>query len=164
MKEKRIGMFIGRQHLAFTQSEIDEVVENIKSQFIGNEFGFKYLGYEVNNECGISSLRINMSTPHYMGRDCEGARFDFKGIHFIFYKKKGELELNWEKKIYEPFEGFCYSGNIFIEGEWCRYRGRTWVSYQKECPYAYGDEISDLNYKVVLRQLYKDLVNCKQVA
>lgn len=162
MSKERCHNFVTRKHLAFTENEINEIIENLKNQFADNKYGIKYDSHKADKD-GLFTLVVWFKMPHYVGRDSENARFDIESVGFTIWKASGELEIDFKENKYEPFDGVCYSGDIIFRAKWCKYRHKQFESYQKVCPYQYGDEIKDLNFSDAIKFLYKDLKNCKAI-
>lgn len=152
--------FVTREHVQFTNEEITAIINNLKNQFANNKYGIKFKRF-VAHENSLHTLEIIFDVPHYVGRCADNGRFELFGISFVLWKAKGEIEISFRDNIYEPFDGVCYSGDICFHANWIKYKCRHVESYQKVCPYAYGDDITDLNYTKVIKQLYEDLKNCK---
>lgn len=163
--------FVGKQTIAFSQSEAENVFAVITKQYIeffGKEF-FKSVTYKVDcdEKYNRHSMTISMefAVPQN-GRNRFGSMIrNVSAFTIIVWKHTGYLEIKVGNDIkdwihdYDNAPAYDYSASMSIVGEEREYRRKTWeYPHPGRCVYNYGTQAEDLLHDVKRLEHLRDVI------
>lgn len=156
----KFGKLVGEKELPFTIDEISDFKKHFKAILENNSIGIEF--YMRTNYLDGKSYVINFDCKKIEKRNKLKNRIDFKGLSFIIRKKSGYIDLtDWNKtktviKDYINAPEYQYSVELICKGVEIAYRCRNKYAICLKNHYLFDTEISELNFKESLFDLFNN--------
>lgn len=147
MGKNNMNKFVAREFVELSNEEKQLVTDELRivTESMISRFGANVEIANIGNTRNGSATQFKvLFDKNVSGRsEYNGSRFDLSGFSLFVVKSKGEIEISWEKREYEHYDGFCYDISMKANGTYKPYKTRNNGSWEL-INYEYDSDLKQL--------------------